>query len=136
MGILIPYYRLTIASTTGSQLALSAGAGVNQWAFRNAGGNLYLSTTTVAGTATTSISALEISGSGFGTTTVRGLNISGQATSTSNVGFSITNGCYAIGSTCVGSTSGDITDVLAGTGLTGGGTSGSKRPFHRISVSY
>lgn len=55
--------RLTIASTTGSQLSLSAGGGIAQWAFRNAGGNLYLATTTVAGTATTSTSALTIIGS-------------------------------------------------------------------------
>jgi hypothetical protein len=63
---------LTVASTTGSQLALSAGAGIGQWAFRNAGGNLYFATTTVAGTATTTTSALTILGAngsaGVGTT--------------------------------------------------------------------
>lgn len=63
---------LTVASSTKPQLALSAGAGLAQWAFRNAGGNLYFSTTTVAGTATTSTSALTILGSngniGIGTT--------------------------------------------------------------------
>ncbi|MEK7509244.1 MAG: hypothetical protein AAB605_00850, partial [Patescibacteria group bacterium] len=83
--------RLTIASTTGSQLALSAGTGIAQWAFRNAGGDLFLSTTTVAGTATTSTSALTISGSGFGTTTLTGLTVNGFATSTSNVGLRITS---------------------------------------------
>lgn len=51
--------------------------------------------------------ALDISSSGFGTTTVIGLNINAQATSTSNVGFNITTGCYAIAGTCVsGGTSG------------------------------
>ena len=67
-----PYYSLTIASTTGPQLALSAGGGLNQWTFGNIGGNFYLSTTTVAGNATTSTSALTIIGSsgnvGIGTT--------------------------------------------------------------------
>src|SRR6185369_7494543 len=76
---------------------------------RNAGGNLYFSTTTIQGTATTSISALEVSGSGFGTTTVRGLNISGQATSTSNVGFNLSGGCFAISSTCMSSSAASAT---------------------------
>ncbi len=102
VGTSTPEYGITIATSTKSQLALSAGAGIAQWAFRNAGGNLYLSTTTVLGTATTSISALEIAGDGFGTTTLRGLSILGQATSTSNVGFNITSGCYAVNGTCVG----------------------------------
>src|SRR6185295_15238889 len=119
IGTTTPYYSLTVSSTTGSQLALSAGGGLAQWAFRNAGGNFYLGTTTVAGTATTSISALEISGSGFGTTTLRGLNISGQATSTSNVGFNTTGGCYAISDTCLSSGS-SFTNTIAngGTGST------------------
>ncbi len=104
-----PQYSLTIASTTAPQLALSAGAGLAQWTFRNAGGNLYLSTTTVAGTATTTTSALSISGTGFGTTTLSGLTISGQATSTSNVGFNITTGCFAINGTCVGGGSASLT---------------------------
>lgn len=97
-----PQWTLNPFSSSALQLSLSAGAGLAQWGLRNAGGNLYLSTTTVAGTATTSISALEIAGDGFGTTTIRGLNISGQATSTSNVGFNITTGCYAISNSCIG----------------------------------
>jgi hypothetical protein len=60
IGSTTPSHTLTIASTTSSQLTLSAGTGINQWAFRNAGGNFYLSTTTVAGTATTTSSALSI----------------------------------------------------------------------------
>lgn len=59
-----PYYSLTVASTTGPQLSLSAGAGIAQWTMRNAGGNLYFSTTTVAGTATSSVSALSINSNG------------------------------------------------------------------------
>ncbi|GEM_PF-2196362 len=73
IGTTSPTGLLTLASTTAAQLSLSAGAGVGQWAFRNAGGNLYFATTTVAGTATTSTSALTIIGSsgnvGIGTTT-------------------------------------------------------------------
>jgi len=63
VGTTTPVYNLTIASTTAPQLALSAGAGVAQWTFRNAGGDFFLSTTTVAGTATTTTSALTIIGS-------------------------------------------------------------------------
>ena len=54
----------TIASSTAPQLSLSAGAGLAQWVMRNAGGNLFFATTTVAGTATTTTSALTLSGSG------------------------------------------------------------------------
>ncbi len=118
IGTTTPYYNFTVASTTGAQLSLSAGAGISQWAFRNAGGDFYLGTTTVAGTATTSISALEISGSGFGTTTIRGLNIIGQATSTSNVGYNITTGCFAISGNCIGNGSFTNTVANGGTGNT------------------
>ncbi len=62
---------LTLATTTTSQLALSAGANINQWTFRNAGGDLFFSTTTVVGTATTSTAALTLKGTG-----VPGLSIS------------------------------------------------------------
>lgn len=114
IGTSTPIYKLTVASST----ALTDGAGIAQWITRNAGGNLYFSTSTIAGTATTSISALEISGSGFGTTTLRGLNISGQATSTANVGYNITTGCYAISGNCIsgsgGSGSGTVNTGPAG----------------------
>lgn len=49
---------------------------------------------------------LSVSGTGFGTTTLSGLTVSGSATSTSNVGFNITTGCYAVNGTCAGSSSG------------------------------
>jgi hypothetical protein len=57
-------YQLTVASSTAPQLALSDGAGLAQWSFRNAGGNLYIGTTTAAGTATTSTAALTLTGNG------------------------------------------------------------------------
>lgn len=64
-------YQLTISSSTAPQISLSSGADLAQWVFRNAGGNLYIATTTVAGTATTSTSIFNINGStgsvGFGT---------------------------------------------------------------------
>lgn len=56
----ISTYSMTLASSTAPQLSLSAGGGLPQWTMRNAGGNLYFATTTVAGTATTSSSALSI----------------------------------------------------------------------------
>lgn len=107
IGTTTPFvqYTETIASSTQPQLSLSAGSNFPQLVLRNDGTNFYLSTTTVAGNATTSISALEIALGGFGTTTIRGLNINGQATSTSNVGMNISTGCYAISNTCL-STSG------------------------------
>lgn len=122
IGTTTPMYQLTVSSTTAPQLSLSQGAGGLQWAFRAIGGNLYFSTTTVEGTATTSISALEIAGTGFGTTTVRGLNISGQASTTSNVGIVLTGGCIQVGSSCI---SGTVTSVAASGGTTGMSFTGS-----------
>lgn len=57
-----PLWILNPFSATASQLALSNGAGISQWALRNAGGNFYLASTTAAGTATTSTSALTVIG--------------------------------------------------------------------------
>ena len=59
-----PQWLLNPFSSTAPQLSLSAGAGLAQWTMRNAGGNLYFATTTVAGDATTSTSALSLFGSG------------------------------------------------------------------------
>jgi hypothetical protein len=50
---------------------------------------------------TASSSALWVSGTGFGTTTLSGLNVNGSATSTSNVGYNITTGCYAKNNVCI-----------------------------------
>lgn len=72
IGTTTGVYDLNIASSTQAQLALSAGAGIPQWTFRNAGGSLYISTTTVQGLSTTSISAFMMNGNGnvgIGTTT-------------------------------------------------------------------
>lgn len=116
LGTSTAVYPLEVFSATTPQISLSAGAGILKWVERNAGGNYYLGTTTVAGTATTSISALEIAGGGFGTTTIRGLNIVGFATSTSNVGYNITTGCYAIAGTCIGGGGGAVSSVTANNG--------------------
>ena len=65
IGTTTPTWLLNPTSATASQLALSAGAGFSQWAFRNAGGNLYFATTTVAGTATSTTAALSINANGL-----------------------------------------------------------------------
>jgi hypothetical protein len=57
------------------------------------------------------IKFLSVAGDGFGTTTLSGLTISGSATSTSNVGYNITSGCYAINNTCVGAQTMGTTSV-------------------------
>lgn len=64
-----------------------------------------------------SSTALSVSDTGFATTTLSGLNISGSATSTSNVGFNLTGGCYAISGACL-STGG------SGSGTVGSGNAG------------
>ena len=116
IGTTTPTWLLNPSSATAAQLALSAGTGVAQWAFRNAGGNLYFATTTVAGNATTSPSAFTIIGAtgftGIGSTTPWGqLSINptaGNGTapsfvigSTSATSFIVTN----VGSVGIGSSS-------------------------------
>ncbi|KKR82073.1 MAG: hypothetical protein UU27_C0003G0024, partial [Parcubacteria group bacterium GW2011_GWD1_40_9] len=54
---------------------------------------------------------LSVSSLGFGTTTLSGLNIGGSATSTSNVGWNITTGCYAVSGVCIGGGSGSYGDT-------------------------
>jgi len=70
IGTTTPQWLLNPYSATAAQLSLSAGAGVSQWAFRNAGGNLYVAPTTVAGTATstTALTILNSGNVGIGTT--------------------------------------------------------------------
>lgn len=85
IGTTTPWYQLTIASTTGPQFALSEGVGIPQWTFRNAGGNLYFATTTVAGTSTSTpfLSILNTGNALFGTTTPwlnSALNVVGTTT--------------------------------------------------------
>ncbi|MDP2594043.1 MAG: hypothetical protein Q8P36_01770, partial [bacterium] len=64
IGTTTPTWLLNPSSATAPQLALSAGAGFSQWAMRNAGGILYIATTTVAGTATSTTAALTIDANG------------------------------------------------------------------------
>ena len=44
----------------------------------------------------------------MGTTTVTGLTVTGSATSTFDVGWNITTGCFAVDGTCVGGGAGDV----------------------------
>ena len=57
-------YPLESYSATAPQFGLSAGAGIAKWTLRNAGGSFFISSTTVAGTATTSTSAFSILNTG------------------------------------------------------------------------
>lgn len=97
MGTTTPNFALlTLASSTAPQLSLSVGGGFAQWVFRNANGNLYVSTTTIAGTATSTPSALSILNSGFpslgiGSTTFNGVLGLGTGNST-NASSTISGG--------------------------------------------
>jgi hypothetical protein len=64
IGTTTPSNLLTVFSDTAPQFTLSAGSGISQFAFRNAGGNLYIATTTIAGTSTSTVSALSILNNG------------------------------------------------------------------------
>ncbi len=102
IGTSTPQWLLNPTSATAAQLSLSAGGGLAQWAFRNAGGNLYFATTTVAGTATTSSSALTILGSsgnvGIGTRNpVYALDVNGDVNVPSG-------SCFRVNGVCIGYT--------------------------------
>ena len=88
------------AGTSTPYAALSAAVGTSGTAI--AADALTGFTGTLLDLKVASTTKFSVSGTGFATTTVSGLNISGQATSTSNVGFNITTGCFAINGTCVG----------------------------------
>lgn len=112
VGLTSPGTAVEIATSSinsgfhGGQLTLNdtnGGVNLKNWVFGSAGGNLYISTSTDA-FATSTTQAFSISN--FGTTTLMGLNISAFATSTSNVGFNITGGCYAVNGSCVGGSGG------------------------------
>lgn len=64
IGTTTQAWPLTVHAASESQIALSSGVGIAQWTMRNAGGNLYFSTTTVAGTATSTPAAIEFRNSG------------------------------------------------------------------------
>jgi len=130
IGTTTPQWLLNPFSATAPQLVLSAGAGVGQWAFRNAGGNLYFATTTVEGTATTSTSALTIIGStgnvGIGTTEPAGFFHVKTTVPAATGGTITTSGDYTIHTF---TSSGTFTPNNAGTVeylvVAGGGGGGS-----------
>lgn len=64
IGTSSPKWLLHLDSSTAPQLSLSVGAGVAQWTMRNAGGDLFFSTTTTQGIATTSTAALTLKATG------------------------------------------------------------------------
>lgn len=64
IGTTTPAWLLNPYSNSASQIALSSGPGVAQWAFRNAFGTLYLSTTTTGNTATSTTAGLTITQNG------------------------------------------------------------------------
>lgn len=101
LGTSTPKWQLESASSTAPQLALTNALG-NIFSFRVDSLGLNIGTSsplTPFGTNTPSL--LTVSSGGFGTTTLRGLAINGLATSTSNVGYNITTGCFAINSVCI-----------------------------------
>jgi hypothetical protein len=122
-----------VATSAAPQLALSD-AGTNIFTFRTTSLGLAIGSTSPTTYATNTPSQLFISNSGFGTTTLLGLDITGQATSTSNVGYNITSGCYAVNGTCVGNVSGGSGDITSVGDVTSGaafdGTQGTVLTFN------
>jgi hypothetical protein len=66
IGTTTPQWLLHLASSTAPQLALSDGSLTsNHWTFRNAGGNLYVATSSPSTFATSSMSALVVNTNGY-----------------------------------------------------------------------
>lgn len=100
-------YTLTVASSTAPQLSLSSGAGFLQWVFRNNGGYLSLSTTTVSGTSITSVPAFSINGSTGAAIFANNLSVEGyfNIASTSSIHYNwIKPTMYSIGAATVNAT--------------------------------
>ncbi len=107
IGTSTPRWTLNVGSSTTPQISLTDNTLTsNPWTFRSVGNYLYVATASPTTYATNTQAVLSVSGLGNGTTTLTGLNVSGFATSTANVGFNITGGCYAVSGTCVGNVSG------------------------------
>lgn len=109
----------TSASSTGPQLALSAGGGLSQWVFRNTGSSLLIATTTVAGSATSTVSALSIDQNG--TTTVQNLHMNGtllDANGNPALGLTATPGAVNY-MTIANAASGDVNFSVGGGGNSG-----------------
>ncbi len=112
-------YALTIASTTAPQLSISGSGGFSQWVFRNVGGLFALATTTVNGTATSSVSALTIDQNGLVNINGLTLGIPLGATSGGTGQSAITQGDLLYGS--ASNVWSRLADVATGSYLASGG---------------
>ncbi|MBI5003520.1 DUF5011 domain-containing protein [Candidatus Kaiserbacteria bacterium] len=94
IGTTTPFWKLTVASSTGPQIALTDGtASSNAWTFRSISNSFYIATSTA--TATSTVAALAINSNGAATfgnnLTVNGTASLQQATTTTFAITSITN---------------------------------------------
>lgn len=116
VGTTSPYWPLTAASSTGPQLALVDGSSVSTgWSFRNAGGILYIATTSPTTFATSTNAAIQIATS---TATLVGIATSSPWRTLSvngTVGFAAltTSGSSQTDNLCLSSTFEVISDTAA-----------------------
>lgn len=90
MGTTTPFWELTVASSTGPQLALSDSiAADNVWTMRNEGGLFAISSSTALATSTTDAILIGVNG-----------------TSTHENGINILSGCFSVAGTCITSSAG------------------------------
>ncbi|HEY4516894.1 MAG TPA: immunoglobulin-like domain-containing protein [Candidatus Paceibacterota bacterium] len=94
IGTTTPKWTLTIASSTGPQLALvDTTASSNAWTLRNIGNTLYVATSSYSATSTTAAIAIDPNGA---------ITFGAAATTTFSGGINITKGCFAINNACIG----------------------------------
>ncbi|MBX4200273.1 tail fiber domain-containing protein [Candidatus Parcubacteria bacterium] len=133
IGTSTPQWTLQVASSTKAQLTLSDNSLTsNHWSFRNAGGNLYIATSSPSTFATSTYTSLTVDGSsgniGIGTSTPKSrLSI---ATST---GFSTANPILSLGPNPL--TSGNSAGTLIGSNLSDNGFSGDLFNFQTQGVN-
>lgn len=108
IGTTTPFanHKVSIASSTGQQLALLTGGNDNGWGFRNAGGTLYVGTTSPLTGATSTTPVLTLTSNATASLTV-------STTTAGCAYFSSTGEIYS--QTCAGG--GSVTSVIAGVGF-------------------
>lgn len=116
---------LTLSSTTSTQLGLFNGAGVNGVTLRNAGGNLYISTTTVDGLSTTTVPALTI---------LTGNGDVGVSTSTPTANLAVNAPAQTQPYFLIGSTTSTVLSVSPATSVGGTWSFGSTTPAARFAI--
>lgn len=111
LGTTTPFFLLSLASSTASQLSLSDAISTDApFDFRSVANTLYISTSSPTTFATTTPAIWSLN-SLTGSTTEQHLDLLSTATNTFAGGVNLTSGCYSINNVCVGGGGSGLTSV-------------------------